>query len=112
MEKIDVAWLVSDNVPSLFALQMAEQVRDMEYFGCAGRVFCHEPGRLYRDFLEGSDSEWLWSVGINVVDLEKGHPMELWIKADDENTNWVVSRDGGSAMVRRKIVEDIVRANR
>ena len=111
-ETIDVAWVKTPRVSSLFAVQMAEQLRDMEYFGCAGRVFCYAPGRQYKDFLEGSDSEWLWSVGINVLDLAKGHPMEMWNRAFDSGADWFVNRDGGSALVRRQIVKDIVRTGR
>ena len=106
-ELIDVGWVDRGDVPVEFAQSLAEQLRDMEYFGCAGRVFRSYPGRLYYDFLEGSDAPWLWFMSTDLI-YEKGHPMHLWNEAFESGHDFVTACGGSSILIHRDAVKEIV----
>ncbi len=100
-EKIDVGWVDPEYVSGHFAHSIAGQIRDMEYHDCAGRIYRHSASQpivarnnLVREFLEGSDSPWLWMVDADMV-FDKGHPMKLWLTSQQYHADMVT----GLAMI-------------
>lgn len=94
-EKIDIAWCDPEFVSGHFAHSLATTIRDMEYHGCAGRVFRHSAPQQnsarnanVTEFLEHSDSPWLWMVDADMV-VDKGHVMKLWIAANEHEADMV-----------------------
>lgn len=93
-EKIAVAWIDPEYMNGLVGHQMAQQTADMQYHGCLGkiiRVSASQPNmarnNVVREFLE-SDDEWLWTVDADVIP-DKGHPMKLWLAAQDYEADMV-----------------------
>jgi len=94
-EKIDVAWIDPGYVTGNFAHSIASAVKDMEYFGCAGRIFrastsipIRSRNMVVEEFLQDSDSEWLWLIDADMV-FDKGHVMKLWNTAFDKGAKMV-----------------------
>ena len=89
-----MAWIDPGNPDGFFAQRMAEHAADMEYHGCYSRVIrasASQPNmarnNVVREFLEG-DEPWLWTVDADVV-TDKGHPMKLWLAAQDYEADMV-----------------------
>jgi len=100
-ERIDIGWIDPEYVSGHFAHSIASQVRDMEYFGCAGQVHRYTASQpimarnqLFQDFLDNSDSPWLWQVDADMV-FDKGHVMKLWTVASEHEVKMVT----GLAMI-------------
>jgi len=94
-EKIDVGWIDPGYVSGHFAHSIAGQIKDAEYFGCAGRIFrqsssipIRSRNQVVEEFLSESDSPWLWLVDADMV-FDKGHLMKLWSCASENNVKMV-----------------------
>lgn len=88
-ERIDIGWIDPEYVAGEFAHHLAIMVRDMEYHGCAGKIFRHSAPQpiaarnaLMQEFLDTSDSPWLWLIDADIL-VDKGHVMKLWLAAQD-----------------------------
>lgn len=88
-DKIAVGWIDPEFVSGFFAQSMAAQLRDMEYFGCAGKVLrvtkaqpVDARNKICKLFLEETDDEWLWMMDADQM-YDKGHVMKLWEVASE-----------------------------
>lgn len=94
-QKIATGWIDPEFVSGFFAQSMAAQLRDMEYFGCAGKVLRYTASQpidarneIVRQFLEETDDEWLWMVDADML-FDKGHVMKLWEVASEYDVKMV-----------------------
>jgi len=94
-ERIDVGWIDPGFSNGNFTHSLATVVKDMEYFGCAGRLFRHSSAiplrsrnMVVEEFLQESDSPWLWLIDDDMV-FDKGHVMKLWNCAFDKDVKMV-----------------------
>ena len=90
-EKIDVGWIDPGYTNGNFTHSIAGQLRDMEYFGCAGRVIrksmsipIKARNKVVEEFLTLSDSPWLWLIDADMV-FDKGHVQKLWLACQDHD---------------------------
>lgn len=100
-ERISVGWIDPEQVSGHFAHHIAEQVRDLEYFGAAGEIYeftASQPivarNALVQRFLDDDNAEWLWMVDADML-FDKGHPMKLWETANEYDVRMVT----GLAMI-------------
>jgi GT2 family glycosyltransferase len=94
-EKIDTAWIDPGFTNGNFTHSIASAVKDMEYFGCAGRIFrastsipLRSRNMVVEEFLQDSNNPWLWLVDADMV-FDKGHVMKLWNCASDNDVKMV-----------------------
>lgn len=93
-EIIDVGWSDHGTTAGLFTASIGATIRDMEYFGCMGKIHrvrssipTHSRNEVVRLFLEG-EANWLWLVDADMV-FDKGHPMKLYQTAIENNVKMV-----------------------
>lgn len=94
-EKIATGWIDPEHVSGFFAQNIASQLRDMEYFGCAGRVLRYTAAqpvdarnKLVEIFMEETNDDWLWMVDADML-FDKGHVMKLWQVASEYGATMV-----------------------
>lgn len=103
-DKIATAWVDPEFVSGFFAQSMAAQLRDMEYFECAGKVLRYTSAQqidsrnmICKIFLEETDDEWLWFVDADML-FDQGHVMKLWETATEHGVKIV----SGLAFIHRE----------
>lgn len=109
-EKIATGWIDPEHVSGFFAQSIAAQLRDMEYFGCAGKVLRYTAAQpidarnqICKIFLEETDDDWLWMVDADML-FDQGHVMKLWETASEHGVKMV----SGLAFINRpKVVPSI-----